>query len=41
MPDGGLIVGSRVVELAEAFLVSADEADDASPGDVESGEVGS
>ena len=28
--DGGLLTGSRGVELAEAFLIGADEADDSS-----------
>jgi hypothetical protein len=39
--DGGLFVGTRVVELAAAYLEGADEADDASHGDPEPGEVGS
>jgi len=39
--DGGLFTGSRVVEPAEAFLVGANEAEDASQGDAEPGEVGS
>jgi len=37
--DGGLFVGSRVVELADAYLADASEADDATEGDAGPGEA--
>jgi hypothetical protein len=37
--DGGLFTGSRVVELAEAFLEDADRAESAAEGNDEHGEA--
>ena len=39
--DGGLFVGTRVVELAAAYLAGTDEADDAQEDDAEPGEAAS
>jgi len=39
--DGGLFMGSRVVELAAAYLARVGEVSDTSQGDVEPGEVAS
>jgi hypothetical protein len=39
--DGGLFTGSRVVDLATAYLTGTEETDDAQQGDAEPGEVAS
>jgi len=39
--DGGLFMGSRVVDLAAAFLTDASGTDGAADGETESGEVAS
>ena len=39
--DGGLFMGSRVVDLASAYLAGVEEADGTLQGDAEAGEVAS